>query len=83
MPRTMLRGSRRLLWGVGEEISDTDSGESINRLTEDVKQTEDLVRSVKGSSSRKAGVEIQAYNHGRPGTREQVQCLVDSGVRKP
>ena len=50
------------------ELSDTDSGGSINRLTEDVKQTENLVMSVKGLSSRKAGVEIQAYNHGRPGT---------------
>ena len=40
----------------------------MNRLTEDIRQTEDLVRSVEGSSSRKAGVEIQAYDHGRPGT---------------
>ena len=40
------------------------------------------MRSIKGSSSRKAGVEIQAYNHGRPGTREQIKCLVDSGVKK-
>ena len=64
------------------ELSDTDRKESINRLTEDVKQTEDLVMSIKGSSSRKAAVDIQAYDHGRPGTREQVKCLVDLGVKK-
>ena len=50
------------------ELSDTDSEESVSRLTETT--AGELVRNIEGPASRKAWVNTQVYDHGRPGVKE-------------
>ena len=68
----------------GDKARQVAEGSELDTDSEDVDRVvmEELVRSVKQESARKATVHMTVVDHGTPGRSGQVQLLIDSGVYK-